>query len=141
MVQKTVKLLIFLNHNLVGFKNTRTFVLKEKGRFFGAIPSIFSLHQRAIIHSKNMRIASPFAVASRARTYYIYILNVSVAHSGRKVVGAQTPRVLPWAKRQAGLSARIHHLICNKRRTQKMPPAFNLAIHITLPFITYYLPI
>ena len=41
MVQKTVKLLIFLNHNLVGFKNTRTFVLKEKGRFFGAIPSIF----------------------------------------------------------------------------------------------------
>ena len=36
MVQKTVKLLIFLNHNLVGFKNTRTFVLKEKGRFFGA---------------------------------------------------------------------------------------------------------
>ena len=37
MVQKTVKLLIFLNHNLVGFKNTRTFVLKEKGRFFGAV--------------------------------------------------------------------------------------------------------
>ena len=73
MVQKTVKLLIFLNHNLVGFKNTRTFVLKEKGRFFGAIPSIFPLHQQAIIHSKNMRIASPFAVASRARTYYIHM--------------------------------------------------------------------
>ena len=34
-----------------------------------------------------MRIASPFALAPRARTYYIYILNVSAAHSGRRVVG------------------------------------------------------
>ena len=111
MVQKTVKLLIFLNHNLVGFKNTRTFVLKEKGRFFGAIPSIFPLHQRAIIHSKSMRRASPFAVATRARTYYIYILNVSVAHSGRKVVGTHDPRALPYPLYTSLTILNISHLL------------------------------
>ena len=140
MVQKTVKLLIFLNHNLVGFKNTRTFVLKEKGRFFGAIPSIFPLHQRAIIHSKSMRRASPFALASRARTYYIYILNVSVAHSGRKVVGTHDTQGATLNGRLGFQPASITSS-ATSGGPQKMPLAFNLAIHITLPFITYYLPI
>ena len=120
MVQKTVKLLIFLNHNLVGFKNTRTFVLKEKGRFFGAIPSIFPLHQRAIIHSKNMRIASPFAVASRARTYYIHMKCFCCPFRAKSGWNTDTQGVA-WAKRQAGLSARIHHLRLAES-LQKMPP-------------------
>ena len=49
-------------------------------------------------------------------------------------------RVLPWAKRQAGLSARIHQLRLAES-LQKMRLAINSAIRLTLPFITYYLPI
>ena len=138
MVQKTGKLLIFLNHNLVGFKNTRTFVLKEKGRFFGAIPSIFPLHQRAIIHSKNMRIASPFAVALRARTYYIHMKCFCCPFRAKSGRNTWHPGCCP--KRQAGLSARIHQL-----RLAELPSksnfAINSAIWLTLPFITYYFAI
>ena len=37
VVQKTKDVQFFLNYRLGGFKNTRTFVLKEKERFFDTL--------------------------------------------------------------------------------------------------------
>ena len=71
MVQKTVKLLIFLNHNLVGFKNTRTFVLKEKGRFFGA----------TVLLREEWRPKSEI----KKQVLYIYIIHLKVLFYEQKV--------------------------------------------------------
>ena len=66
MVQKTAKEWFFLNTNLVGLKNKRTFVLKVNGRFFGAVPFVPSPNHPPIIYS------------SRAQERIIFFTRVAV---------------------------------------------------------------